>query len=141
MNSRVLLAALAGTVVYFVYGFVSEGLVIRKEFAPYSAVYRSPESLKPVMPIGLLATFVAILVMACMYAKGYEGGGPSEGLRFGALVAVFVVCTVVAHSYVILNIGGRLAAALAVSNLIQWTLVGLVISLVYGRGAIGHAAR
>jgi hypothetical protein len=84
------------------------------------------------MPIGLLTTFVAIAVMAVIYTRGYEGGsGLAEGARFGFLVAVFAVCTVVAHNYVTLNLGGKLAAELAASTLVQWTLVGVTIGLVY----------
>ena len=37
----------------------------------------------------------------------------------------------VAHNYVNLNIGRKLALEMAAAELVQWTIVGLVIGLVY----------
>jgi hypothetical protein len=66
------------------------------------------------------------------YAKGYEGGSSTaEGLRFGVLVGIFVVCTFVGPNYVTLNIGKKLALELAASALVQWTIVCVVIGLIY----------
>jgi hypothetical protein len=45
-----------------------------------------------------------------MYARADRGkSGAIEGLRFGALIGVFVIGACVAHDYVILNIGLNLA--------------------------------
>ncbi len=130
--ARLLGAGAAATVAYFLYGGLVEGLLIAEDFRPYTGVYRSRETVMRYFPLGIACTFIAIVVMAAIYAKGYEGGsGLAEGARFGVLMAIFVTCTVVAHNYVILNIGGKLAAELAVSTLVQWTLVGTVIGLVY----------
>jgi hypothetical protein len=130
--ARILAAAAAGTVVYFLYGFVVEGVLIREHFRPFAAVYRSAESLKPFIPLGMISTFIAILVTAVIYAKGYEGGsGAAEGFRFGLLIGVFVMCAVVGHNFVVMNIGRKLALELAVSVLVQWTLVETVVGLIY----------
>ena len=130
--TRIAIAAVAATIFYYIYGFLVEGLLIRKDFLPYTAVYRSGDAVKPLFPLGILCTLVASFVIGMIYAKGYEGGsGVAEGSRFGLLVAVFVVCTFVGPNFVILNIGGRLALKLAVSNLVQWTLLCIIIGLIY----------
>ena len=83
-------------------------------------------------PMGIAATFIAIIILAANYAKGYEGGsGALEGLRFGALIGIFIVFAVVADEYVTLNIGARLAAFMALGRFIGWLVTGLVIGLVY----------
>ena len=80
----------------------------------------------------MLCTLIATFAIATIYAKGYEGGpGVAEGARFGLLVATFVICAFVGPNFVILNIGGKLALKLAISNLIQWTLLCAVIGLIY----------
>jgi hypothetical protein len=70
------------------------------------AVYRSQEGIKSVMPAGMAAMFLAMVVLAVIYAMLYQGGsGVAEGARFGALIGVFSVCAFVIHNYVNLNIG------------------------------------
>jgi hypothetical protein len=129
---RIAIASVAATVVYYLYGFVVEGLLIRKDFSPYSAVYRPADAVLGYMPLGFACTLIATLVIAVMYAKGYEGGsGLLEGARFGLLVGIFVVCTFVGVNYVTLNIGRKLAVELAASALVQWTIVCVVIGLIY----------
>jgi hypothetical protein len=84
------------------------------------------------MPIGLAATFLAILIVAIIFAMIHQGGsGIAGGARFGALIGLFVVCGFVLHNYVNLNIGLKLALGQAVAYFVQWTIVGLVISLIY----------
>ena len=135
---RVALAAVVSTVVYFAYGFLVEGLLIRNDFAPYSPVYRSPETMRPYMPLGLASILIAIFVIAIIYAKGYEGGsGIAEGLSFGLLVGMFVVCAFITTNFVTLKIGGTLALKLAVSAFFQWTIVGIVIGMIYKPAARG----
>jgi hypothetical protein len=85
-----------------------------------------------VMPIGLGATFLAILVVAIIFAMIHQGGsGTAEGARFGALVGIFVVFGFVLHNYVNLNIGLKLALGQAVTYFLQWTIIGIVIGLIY----------
>ena len=136
---RIAIAAVAATVVYYVYGFLVEGLLIRKDFSPYTAVYRPADTVMGYMPLGFACTLIATFVIAMMYAKGYEGGsGAVEGFRFGVLVGIFVLCTVVGANYVTLNIGRKLALELGASTLVQWTTVCVVIGLIYKPALARH---
>jgi hypothetical protein len=129
---RVILAGIAGWVAYFVCGGLISGGLIANEYKPYEGVYRSREAIMSYFPMGIAATLIAIIILAAIYAKGYEGGsGALEGLRFGALIGVFVVFAVVADEYVTLNIGARLALFMAVGRFIGWLVTGLAIGLVY----------
>jgi len=129
---RAFLAAVMGWVVYFALGGLVFGKLIADYYRPYPGVYRSTEAVMSYFPIGIAGTFLAILVLAVIYAKGYEGGsGVLEGLRFGGLVGLFVVFAVVGDEYVTLNIGGKLAVAMAIGRLVGWIVVGMVIGLVY----------
>ena len=130
--SRLALAALGGTVASFAFGllvfWLAPGLI--KESHKYPAVFRPKEEMNRVMPIGLVATFVSILVVATIFAMIHPGGS-AEGARFGVLVGVFVVCAFVLHNYVNLNIGLKLALGQAVAYFVQWTIIGIVIGLIY----------
>jgi hypothetical protein len=61
---RLAVAAVSATVVYYVYGFVVEGLLIRKDFAPYKAVYRSADTVMGYMPMGMACTLIATFIIA-----------------------------------------------------------------------------
>jgi len=131
--SRLVLAALGGTVASFAFGFLVLWLVpaLIKEGHKYPAVFRPKEEMMSVMPIGLIATFIGILIVAIIFAMIYRGGsGTAEGARLGVLIGIFAVCSVL-HNYVNLNIGLKLAVGQAVAYFFQWTVVGLVIGLIY----------
>jgi len=128
------LAALGGTVASFAFGFLVFWLVpgLINESHKYPAVFRPKEEMMKVMPIGLGATFLSILVVAIIFAMNHQGGsGTTEGARFGVLIGVFVVCAFVLHNYVNLNIGLKLALGQAVAYFVQWTIIGIVIGLIY----------
>ena len=128
------LAALGGTVASFAFGFLVFWLLpgLIKEGHKYPAVFRPKEEMMTVMPIGFVATFISILVVAIIFAMIHQGGsGTTEGARFGVLIGIFVVCAFVLHNYVNLNIGLKLALGQAVAYFVQWTIIGIVIGLIY----------
>jgi hypothetical protein len=131
---RIALAAFGAFVAYFVIGGLAFGLLplLRNEVLKYPAVYRSQEGIKSVMPAGMAAMFVAMVVLAVIYSMLYLGGsGPAEGARLAALIGVFAVCSFVIHNYVNLNIGLKLTLQQSVAYFIEWLVVGMVIGLIY----------
>lgn len=132
--SRLALAALGGTVASFAFGFLVLWLVpaLVDEAHKYPAVFRAKEKMMTVMPVGLVATFIAILVAAMIFAMTRQGGsGITQGARFGVLIGIFVVCAFVLHNYVNLNIGLKLALEQVVVYFVQWIIIGIVIGLIY----------
>jgi len=128
------LAALGGTVASFAVGFLTlwlaPGLV--KESHKYPAVFRPKEDMMTVMPIAFAATIGAIVVAAILFAMtNQDGSGAAEGARFGVLLGLFVVCACVLHNYVNLQIGLKLALGQAAAYFVQWTIIGIVIGLIY----------
>jgi hypothetical protein len=132
---RIILAALGAFVAYFAIGFAVfavSGGPMKREFEKYPAVYRPKESMMRVMPIGMAAMLLAILVLAGLYAMVFKGGsGLAEGVRFGTLIGLFVVCAFVVHNWTNLNIGARLTVYQALAYFVQWAVVGATIGLIY----------
>jgi hypothetical protein len=132
--SRLVLAAFGGMVASFAVGALVFWLVpaLVKEGHKYPAVFRPKEEMMKVMPVGIVATFISILVVTLIFAMLLHGAsGAKEGARFGVLIGIFVVCAFVLHNYVNLNIGLKLALGQAVAYFVQWTIVGIVIGLIY----------
>jgi hypothetical protein len=130
--ARIVLAAVAATVVDAVYGFAVYGMLLVNEFARYPAVYRTNEAGMAYLPLMFAGIFVGMLAAAVIYAKGYEGGsGVAEGARFGILLGVFIAAVFAGVNYATLNVGRRISLELAVAGFVEWTLAGIAIGLVY----------
>ena len=130
---RLGLAALGGMVASFAFGFLVILLVpaLLDEAHKYPAVFRPQEEMTTVMPIGIVATFIAMLVVTIIFAMIYRGGsGPAKGARLGVLIGIFAVCNVL-HNYMNFNIGLKLALGQAAAYFAQWIIVGIVIGLIY----------
>jgi hypothetical protein len=133
--TRIILCAIAATVAYYLFGSIG-GALFANYYSQYAAVFRPREMILGYMPLGLAGTFIAALALALMYARANRGkSGALEGLRFGALIGVFVIGACVAHDYVILNIGLNLALVEASGQFVGWLLAGVVVGLIYNRGA------
>jgi hypothetical protein len=129
--SRLALAAAAAWVVDGLYGFIVYGNLLAAEFAQYPGVFRPLEAMNAKMPFLFAGLLLAMAVATLIYAKGYEGGaGFPEGARFGALIGLFMAGVTVGN-YAVFNIGSRLAGSMVIAGLVEWTLVGIVIGLVY----------
>jgi hypothetical protein len=130
--ARFALAAVAATIFDAVYGFVVYGMLLAPEFGRYPGVYRSNEAGMAFLPLMFAGLFIAIVAVAIIYAKGYEGGsGAAEGGRFGFLLGVFVVFAFVAVNYAVLNVGRKIAVMTAAAGFVEWLAIGLVIGLIY----------
>jgi len=131
--SRIALAGLGATVVYFALGFLLFALLpLADEVRQFAAVYRTPEAMNRVAPVGMVALLLAMMALASLYALAVrDGSSVAQGVRFGFLVGVFAAGSFVLHNYVSLNIGLRLALLQAVAYFVQWVGSGVVIGLIY----------
>ena len=131
---RIALAALGGFVAYMAVGFLMFAVLptMKSEFAKYPAVFRPQEAMMGMMPLGMGAIFVEMVVLAVLYAMTYRGAsGLAAGAAFGALVGVFAVCSFAVHNYVNLNIGLTLTIQQGVAYFSQWLVTGIVMGLIY----------
>jgi formate/nitrite transporter FocA (FNT family) len=125
---QLFLGSLAGTFVFFLYGFLINGMLIGKHYQPYGTVYRpAPEVMKH-FPLGIAGTFIAIVALSVVLAKAFPAGADFvDAIHFGVLVGVIMTCTHVVDNYVTLNIGRKLAGEMALASFFQWVLVAVVI--------------
>jgi hypothetical protein len=133
MNYRSLaIAAVVAWVVDSVYGFVVFGLALNSEFARYPGVFRSFEVVNSMLPLMFGSSLVGMLVVAYIFAKGREARpGWEEGVRFGIVLASFELFAISIPSYVIYNIGRRLAVENAVAAFVDAVIIGVVLGALY----------
>ncbi len=127
---RYLLAALGYVVVTFV---IAAGwhLVLFKDVYDQLGIFSRKE---PLIPLGIASMIMQAAVLAYLYPLFNRGGSPlKEGLRFGLLLGVLM-----ASIAVFAEAGHQQVSSLAtwlvfesVYYLLQFSLVGIVIALIY----------
>ncbi len=135
---RLLLAALAVWVAWFVLGFLIHGVMLADvwEGLHRDGAIRTQAMSRTVMPVGVGLALVGSLVFSYAYAKGYEGGpGMQEGLRFGVVVGLLLVAFGVGWSYVTFPVPVEFLLWMSVAMVIQCTVLGIVAGLVYRKRA------
>lgn len=134
--ARILLAGGCAFVAYMAVGsllFVAFPQM-KREVEKYRDVYRSHDGIMRLMPVGMAAMLLSELVLAVIFAKMYPlGAGWMQGLKFGVLIAIFCEGSFVLHNWVNLNIGAKLMLQQAAAYFMEWTVVGVVIALLYKR--------
>lgn len=128
--TRLILAAAAATIVDFLYGFIVYGNLLTTSFLAQGGIYRSAEAQMAYMPMGAGGIFLAMLAAAALFAWSRRRG-VADGLRLGALLALFAIGSAVVVNYATINMSADHAARMIAATLGEWLLVGVVIGLVY----------
>jgi hypothetical protein len=129
---RLVLAAVAALIVFFAWGFLTEGWLIRKDFAASAPLYRTSDVQMKYMPFGLASVLMALFAAVVIYARWCGAtSGAVTGLQFGFLMGVFVACIHPISNLITMNMDKKLGLEIAASNALGWVLAGLVIGLVY----------
>lgn len=131
--TRIALAAGAAFIAYFMVGGIFIGVpALKTEFQKHSALYRSGDSSKSAMAVGMFGILLAIAAATVIFARMHPAGaGIESGLKYGAVLALFQIGSFVLHNHMMLNISARLSALQAMVYTSEWIAVGAVISLVY----------
>jgi hypothetical protein len=129
---RIVLAALAAMLVFFAWGFLTEGWLIRKDFARSAVLYRTSDLQMKYMPLGMASVLTGLLAAVVIYA-GWCGATSTaiKGLQFGLLMGVFAACIHALSNLVTMNMDLKLGLEITVSTFVGWVLAGIVIGLVY----------
>jgi hypothetical protein len=78
----------------------------------------------------MMLTGLGVLFFFCyIFTKGYEGKGIAEGVRYGALMGLFVVLP--SAVYVIYPITAELAMIWYVSGVISFVIFGAIFAAIY----------
>ena len=127
---RVALAAIVAWGVYMGVSFFVNNVILAPVYAENQALFR-PQDQMP-LGLGIGATLVGFFVFAYVFAKGYEGGrGIQEGLRFGVLIGLLLVCFWIVWTYVTMPVTGRLAVYWTVDALAEMALYGAIVGALY----------
>ena len=126
---RYITASLAVFVAALVLDFVIHGVILRGAYEATKSVWRPDMESK--MWIFWLVNFIAAFPFTYIFVRGYEGKGIPEGVRFGAIIGVYVSVPMAYGMYVMLAVPYSLALQWFLYGMIETILLGIVAALVY----------
>jgi hypothetical protein len=130
--ARVAAAAVAAWVVSLPVGYVVNEILLKDIYTANAAAMRPEAAIMANVPVGFVFMLVGFFAFAYAYAKGYEGtSGVMEGLRFGVLVALMLICFGLIWSWVTMPITARMAAAMMIDAVAEFALYGAIVGAVY----------
>jgi hypothetical protein len=134
---KLVLAGLAGFVVMFLLALLWYTVTQGFYTAQFSGIERpEPEASRFIWWI-VLGYLVGSFLMAYIYPIGYKGGAPvKEGLRFGLLMGLIMTLPVVLILYGGYSFPQAGLLVDAIYQVIEKTIGGAVIALVYGSSAM-----
>lgn len=129
---RVAAAAVVAWVVSIGVGYLVNEVLFSSLYAANAAAFRPDPQMMANLPVGFIGMLLGFFAFAYAYAKGYEGGsGPMEGVRFGLLVGVMLDGFGLIWYWVTIPIDVRLAAAMMIDTLVEFSLYGAIVGFVY----------
>jgi hypothetical protein len=111
-------------------GYFVNDYLLMDLYAAHAALFRPEAEVNVLLSFG--ARLLGFFVFAYMYAKGYEGtSGLQEGLRFGVLVGLLILGFASVWNYAALRVSDALGMAWTIDGLVEASLYGIIVGLVY----------
>jgi uncharacterized membrane protein len=79
----------------------------------------------------MLSGIVVLFLFCYIFTKGREAGGIMEGVRYGALMGVFLGLPTSVDAYVIYPLTQSVAAVWLVSTIVSFMIAGAVFAAIY----------
>jgi len=127
---RLIMATLGVFVFILASDFVIHQLILGSTYHEFPSLWRSEEEMKSYMLYMLIGQFLIAKFFTLIFAKGYEGKGVGEGLRFGMLIGPFAVAPSFIQ-YAVYPLPSILLWSWVGLGLIQSILAGLVVGILY----------
>lgn len=118
-------------VVMQVYGYLVHEVGLSETYQSLAAVFRPEEEMASMMWIMMVGGVFSLLLFCYIFTLGHEGKGVMEGVRYGALIGVFVSIISAVDSYVIYPLTGELAVIWFVTGIIGFVIAGAVFAAIY----------
>lgn len=111
--------------------FIIHMVILQGAYEATSHIWRPEAEMTSMMWWMWLSGLIWCFLFVYIFAKGYEGRGIMEGVRFGLIIGLFFMLTMSLGNYVTLPIPFSLALYWFIFGLIEITIMGVITSLLY----------
>lgn len=122
---------IATVVVMHVFGYVVHEIGLQEIYQSLAAAFRPQEEMESLMWMMMVGGFFSMLLFCYIFTIGHEGKGVIEGVRYGALIGVFVSIISSVDSYVIYSLTGQLAVIWFITGVVGFVIAGAVFAAIY----------
>ena len=123
-----------GFVVVFVvmqaYGYVVHGVMLSDTYQSLASIFRPEAEMMDMMWIMTVGSALVMLLFCYIFTQGYQGKGVAEGVRYGALMGLFISIPVV-DQYVVYPLPGDLAVNWFLTGVIGFSISGAIFAAIY----------
>ena len=124
-----------GWIVVFVvmqgYGYLVHEIGLSETYQSLATVFRPREEMDSMMWMMMVGSAFSLLVFCYIFTLGHDGKGVMEGVRYGALMGLFVSIMTAVDSYVIYPLTGEVAVIWFVTGVIGLIIAGAVFAAIY----------
>ncbi|MBN1534626.1 MAG: hypothetical protein JXA20_18275 [Spirochaetes bacterium] len=126
---RFIIASLVIFAVFQVTGFIIHSVILMPTYAALASLWR-PDMMSYMWimyPVSLVMSFLMVYI----FAKGYEGKGIPEGLRFGLVIGLFMQVPGIFGQFMVYPIPFTLAIQWFIYGLMEYLIAGVLAAAIY----------
>jgi hypothetical protein len=132
MNTkRWIIASLVIFVVDQLLSYLIHSVILAGAYEATSQLWRPMEEMNSMMWLMWLTGLVWSFLFVYIFAKGYEGRGIMEGVRYGLIIGVFFSLPMSLGTYVTQPITAGIAIGWLIFGIIDITILGIIAALLY----------
>jgi hypothetical protein len=132
MNTKKwVIASLVIFVVDQILSYLFHGVFMSGVYEATAHLWRPIEEMNRLMWMGWVSGLVWSFLFVYIFAKGHEGKGIMEGVRFGLLIGVFFGLPMSLGTYMSMPITGGIAVAWLIYTIIEITILGVLAAVLY----------
>jgi len=114
-----------------VIGYLVHEVAMGDTYESLAAAFRPEEQMNDMMWIMMLSGVVVLFLFCYIFTKGREGGGITEGVRYGALMGVLLGLPTSVDAYVLYPLTQYVAAIWLITTIVSFMIAGAVFAAIY----------
>ena len=133
MNTKFLVAGVAGFIISLAGGFLVHGMLLHPDYALVPNLMRTEADAQAHFPFMLLSHFIKGFAFAWVYSKGISSGVPwsTQGFRFGFAAAFLITVPLYLIYFAVQPMPGMLVVKQIIFDSVVTVIMGLVVAFIY----------
>ena len=128
-TKRFIIAVIAVFVSFQILDFIIHFIILGPTYQEYKDLWR-PDMMSKLW-IMYISSFILSFLFIYIFAKGYEGRGLAEGIRYGIIIGLLIYAVGALNQYAVYPISFSLAVKWFVYGMIEFIICGIVAAWIY----------